>query len=70
MASKGVDSGSRTTVTPAAALLMPVMAAMLPAVTVGTEILSPPTIMATCWTLSALAPPSAHTLSPCLIWPE
>ena len=57
-------------VTPAAALFIPVKAAILPAETSATAILSPPTIILTCWTRSALAPPRAQTDSPCLIEPE
>ena len=44
MASKGVKSLSRESVTPAAALRIPVIAAMLPATTFGTVIRSPPTV--------------------------
>ena len=48
MASYGMKSLSVVTVTPAAAERIPVMAAILPATTFGTEIRSPPTIILTC----------------------
>ena len=57
-------------VTPAAALRTPVSATMFPDETSGTWILSLPTIMLTCWTLSAFAAPKAHTVCPCIIVPE
>ncbi len=63
-------SFSRATVTPAAADLIPVNAAILPATIFGIEILSPPTIILTCCTLSALLAPIAHNDSPWLIVPE
>ena len=48
MASNGGASFSLAIVTPAAALLIPVIAAIFPDVTSGVEILSPPTIIPTC----------------------
>ena len=61
---------SRDNVTPAAAERIPVIAAMFPATTFGTVILSPPTIMLTCCTRSGFAAPIAYTDSPWLIAPE
>ncbi len=70
IASNGGASFSLAMVTPAAALLIPVIAAIFPDVTSEVAILSPPTIMPTCCTLSAFAAPMAQTDSPCLILPE
>ena len=70
IASNGTASFSLAMVTPAAALRIPVIAAMLPDVTSDVAILSPPTIIPTCCTLSAFAAPIAQTDSPCFMLPE